>query len=579
MDSRAWLVGLGLLASALAALLVADLAGGARRETDGGRIVPEWSAGDVRAIRLERSGLPPVLLERSRSGPGQKSSPGAPTAPAAADPGWRLRLPSGTAVPVDPAALRDLTGTIEMLAATRRDPAPITAPRLTIVLERDGGPPIRLLLAAAGPGPTDRVWLARAGQGGRFLIDGYAARALDVGVDPLRERRPLHGRLDGVGRIEVATGQRTAILTGPPWRIELPGGLARAAAARVQDLLDRARDLRIASFTDGPPASPDPGSPLAAAHGPVRVSFTGGAGRVEIVYLGGCPGQPTLALADTPIGRGCLPAPDAADRLADPDVWIDRDLVGVPTDRVSHIQLERGGRAIDVERADRPDVLRDWLARWRVAAAGPVVAAADLHPLATIDLTVDGGGHQRLAIGRAGAALAARREDEPVALVLQPGADGMLDPSPHRFRSLDLLTREPTALRAAIAHRGARLVESIVRGDTLEEWRALAPTGSEVPAAAIESLRQAVGFLRAERFLAASAGPAHRLAPPRRTVDLVLDPEPGGSAPERHVLEIGAAIPGRGCAARLDRAPAVFELSAARCAALLGPWTAAQRAP
>jgi len=277
VDSRAWLVGLGLLASALAALLVADLAGGARRETDGGRIVPEWSAGDVRAIRLERSGLPPVLLERSRSGPGQKSSPGAPTAPAAADPGWRLRLPSGTAVPVDPAALRDLTGTIEMLAATRRDPAPITAPRLTIVLERDGGPPIRLLLAAAGPGRTDRVWLARAGQGGRFLIDGYAARALDVGVDPLRERRPLHGRLDGVGRIEVATGQRTAILTGPPWRIELPGGLARAAAARVQDLLDRARDLRIASFTDGPPASPDPGSPLAAAHGPVRVSFAGGA--------------------------------------------------------------------------------------------------------------------------------------------------------------------------------------------------------------------------------------------------------------------------------------------------------------
>ncbi len=130
----------------------------------------------------------------------------------------------------------------------------------------------------------------------------------------------------------------------------------------------------------------------------------------------------------------------------------------------------------------------------------------------------------------------------------------------------------PTALRAATARRSRVTLESIERGDTLEEWRAVAPPDSRPRPAALESLREAVGFLRAERFESARARTADGLSPPRRIVDLVFDPAPGESDPLRHTIEIGAAS-AAGCRARLDRDPAVFELGAERCAALLGPWT------
>jgi hypothetical protein len=614
VDSRGWVVGLAIAAAALAALLVADLAIEPEPPATT-RIVPDWDARAVRSIRFERPGAPAVVIEREAPVP-----PGSP-----AEEGWSLHLPASGAAsfPVDPAALRELFGTIEMLAAIRRDPGGVPSPRITLVIEPRRGPIIRLELAGDVAGPTDRVWLARAGQGGRFLVDGYAARALDA-ADSLRERRPLRGRLDRVTRIEVAAGDRAAVLVGPDWHVELPGGTARAAPERVRDLLDWAGRLRIDEFTragEGPPTA--------------QLIFTTRAGQSTIAYLAGAcesaepgdrpgaapaetprdqPGEapaetpadpprdmlghaprrtPGEAPADTPVGRGCLPMRADMAALSQAETWVDRDLVGAPVDRVARLRLERGGRAIEVARADSPEALRAWLTAWRSAAAGPLVPAERWTAFATVELEIDGDRREQIAIGRAGDRLAVRRGDDPVALLLQPSAAVLLDPSPHRFRSLDLLTADPSALRAATARRGARVIEAIERGEMLEDWRAAAPgsaTGapsgsagspsgsaatSPMPAA-IDSLRQAVGFLRAERFAAASAGPGHGLSPPRRTVELVFDPPPGGAELERHTVELGASV-GDGCYARLDRDPAVFELSAARCAGLFGPWT--QRSP
>ena len=531
MDSRAWVVASGLIAAALAALVIIDLAA-PEPEPPAHRIVPEWSAAAVRAIRIERAGESLVL---------QRTAPGTPGE------GWTLRLPD-RAVPADPAAVRDLLGTVDMLAAIRRDPGPVE-PALTLVIERDGGPPIRLLVADPS-GATDRVWLARDGTSGRFLIDGYAARALAPAADALRERRPLRGRVDGATRIEAGA----AILTGS-WMVQLPGGAARADRDRVEQLLLWASRARIERFADQAQTAP-----------PVRLLIDARAGRTEIVFHGAC--GPGMRLADTPLGRGCMPFDESL--LAPPEAWVDRDLVGTPIDGVARLRLTEGSRAITVERADSPDALRAWLARWREAAAGPVVDI-DGTPVATVELELDGG-KQRLTILRAGTRLAARREGEPVALLLHPWAAAHLDPAPHRFRSLDLLPHEPTALRAAIARRGATIIESIERGDTLEEWRTR-PSSVVIPAA-LESLREAAGFLAAVRFESARARPADGLSPPRRTVELVFDPAPGKDAPVRHTIEIGAATAG-GCHARLDRDPAVFELGAERCAALLGPWTQA----
>ncbi|HWM85111.1 MAG TPA: DUF4340 domain-containing protein [Kofleriaceae bacterium] len=434
-------------------------------------------------------------------------------------------------------------------------------PRTTIVIERAVGAPVRLLVGG-GAGPTDRVWMAREGREGRALVDGYAARALDLSADDLRERRPFRGRTAGATRIEIGAGGGATVLAGPPWRVQLPGGAARADPVAVQELLDQLSRLRIEEFA--PPAGA-PGAPWLTVVSP--------AGRSGLALRGTCASG--ASLADTALGTGCLRLPaQLAEAGRDPQSLVDRALVGAPIDDVARLRLERGGRSIDVARADSPEALRAWLTRWRAAASGPVVPADRLAPLATLELETTAGQRERVTAGRTrDGRLAARRDDEPVALLLHPWADAHLEPAAHRFRSLDLLAYEPSALRAASARQGGRVVEAIERGDTMEEWRASAPPGASVPPAAAEALRQAAGFLRADAFSAPAARPAHRLSPPRRTVDLTFDPAPGEAEPHRHELAIGGPTAARGCYARLDQDPTVFELAPARCQALLGPWT------
>ncbi|HKE19493.1 MAG TPA: hypothetical protein VKB80_31665 [Kofleriaceae bacterium] len=465
-------------------------------------------------------------------------------------------------MPADPSAVRDLLGTIELLSAIRRDDGDIGAARLTLVIEREAAPPIRLLIAARAPGPTDRVWLARADRAGRFLVDGYAARALDLDADALRDHRPFRGRTAGASRFELGPGDAPTVLSGPPWRVELPGGAARADPAAVQDLLDQLDRLRIDQFVSQP------------AQPPTRLlALDARVGRSELSRRGSCTGG--ASLVDTPAGFGCARLPATLiDASSDPRRLIDRRLVGASVGDVIALHLGRGGRTIDVQRASSRDALRDWLERWRGAAEGPLVPAPDdAPPVATVELELEGGARERVTVSRAaGGRLAARRDGEPVALLLHPWADPHLDPAAYHFRSLDLLSYEPSSLRAATARRAGRVVEAIERGDTMEEWRSPS-TGAAVPLPAVEALRQAVGFLRAERFAAPEAREVHGLSPPRRTVELVFDPPPGAADPLRHILQIGAPTSG-GCFARLDSDPVVFEVSAARCAAVLGPWNA-----
>jgi len=581
VDSRPWVAALGAVAAVLAALLAFDLARPDHESAAGARIVAEWDAGKVRGLRIERPDRVAVILERAGLDARPADAPARDTgsasgSPAAAAAGaaaasrpradatgehWVLRLPGAheARVPADPSAVRDLLGTIELLSAIRRDDGAIGTARLTLVIEREAAPPIRLLIAGT-PGPTDRVWLARSGRAGRFLVDGYAARAVDLDADALRDHRPFRGRTTGATRVELGPGAAPTALSGPPWRVELPGGAARADPAAVQDLLDQLDRLRIDQFASQP------------AQPPTRLlALDARAGRSELSRRGTCAGG--ASLVDTPAGLGCARLPATLiDASSDPRRLIDRRLIGVSVDDVTALHLGRGGRTIDVQRAASPDALREWLTRWRGAAEGPLVpTAADAAPVATVELELAGGARERLTISRAGGGrLAARRDGEPVALLLHPWADAHLDPAPYRFRSLDLLSYEPSSLRAATARRAGRVFEAIDRGDTMEEWRTQA-TGAAVPLPAVEALRQAVGFLRAERFAAPEARAVHGLSPPRRTVELVFDPPPGAADPLRHILVIGAPTSG-GCFARLDSDPVVFELSAARCAAVLGPW-------
>ena len=419
------------------------------------------------------------------------------------------------------------------------------------------------------------MWLGRSGRSGRFLIDGYAARALDLSPDDVREARPLRSAADA-RRIEASmTGQPGLVLAGPPWTVQMAGGAARADAGQVAALQQHLAHLRIVHFAD----RAAPGAPV----GSVRAG-------PETMTLGGpCPGgggddrdsgDGTGGQMIRQRGRSRLPEPHrggvSGPAGGSAGAYVDRHLIEVPEADVTGVTLERGPRTLTVTRTDAPDVVRGWLTRFARLATGDLAPAEGFQAAGQVTVTVRKGSPVRLELGRAGDGQpAARRPGEPVVLILGPAdrVASLTDPSPWRFHPLDLWSEDPSSLRGAVARRGGRTVEQLARGDTLEDWRAAAPAGAAVADGAVDQLRRAAGFLTADQVVAARALPAHGLGPRHRTIDLTFDPAPGDAQPLRHVVELGATAPDGGCYARIDQDPVVFELAADRCAALRGPWT------
>ena len=514
MDSRRTLVALGALAALLAAALVIDLARGGGAPA-GGRILAGWDPARVRAVRIEHRGRPPVVVERDGDG-------------------WRVSQP--VAAPADPSAIADLLGTLEIMAAQRRADGAVADPVLSVSVERSDRPPVTLDLARDA-GRTDRVWLSRRGEDRRALIDGYQVRALDLAADDLRERRPFRGRLGRATRIQVGT----ALLEGSPWRI---GGV-RADPDRVAALTSALERLRAASFLAAPPAGP-PG---------LRIAVTDPAGTAEVAVRGDCGEEGAAAV--TSVGAACLPRA-ALDEIADiaGGPMIDRRLLAAAPDQVSRVRVTAGERSIEVARADRPDVVRDWAARFAAAAApGAPIPAADLPVTGTVEVDGEAGREEIAIVRAAGGRPAARRAGEPVAFLLADPAAA--DPAPDSFRSLDLVSADPSEVIAL--RRGPAAVE---RGELLEEWRAVSPPGAEADAEAAAAIAEAVASLRAVRV----APRRSRLLPPPLVVELA--PPPGESAPVRHRLLLGAGEP---CTVALDDDPTIFELAPATCAALRRP--------
>jgi hypothetical protein len=536
VDSRRWLAALSAIAALLLLALWLTRPGGAPA---GGRVVPDFDERAVYSIAIGRPDTGAVVsLSRDVERPER----------------WQLNDRFAKLV-ADPAAVRELLGTIEMLSIQRRDDGAVD-PALRVSIMRHGGRNIELAFEATG-GATDRVWASRAGQRGRFLVDGYAVRALAVGVQDLRETRPLRGRLHGATAITIATGDRQVELTGPPWR--LADG-TRVDPSSVRSLEDELERLRMTSFA---------AAAAGVRSGLIVIEATGSGSAVELG--GACAGVEGRAVLASPIGTGCVDedAIEAILRRADPHgPLVDRRPIAAGADDVTAIHLRRGDRAITITAAEKRDTLRAWLGDLAAAPTGEVADATGFAPAAAIDVDVDGGAHESFEVGRAAGAPALRRAGEGVVLLLAPTAADLFEPSPHRFHSLELVARDASDLSAASRPGG----ESIARGETLEEWRALRPPGAAVDAAAADALAAAAADLRATRVDAARAAPRHGFGR-HGAIDLAFDPPPGSTTAERHALELGAASASGGCFARIDGDPVVFELSADRCAALAGPWT------
>jgi hypothetical protein len=522
VDSRRWLVALGALLALLAAALVGDLLRGGP-EARGGRIFPSWDPRRVLALRIERPGRPAIALARDGAS-------------------WRLREP--VSAPADPAAVADLLGSLEIMAARQHAGGRVADPILSVRVERSGEPPVTLDLAR-DTGKTDRLWISRRGEDGRALIDGYLARALDVSADDLRERRPFHGRLAGVTRILLAAGTRQVVLEGKPWRIDQ----VRADPDKVNALLAALERLRATSFLDRAPAV-----------SPTTVGVIGKAGATEIALGGRC--EDDGLAATTPLGPVCLPAADAdgiTSLLLDERALQDRRLLPRIDHQIDHARISAGDRSITI---DDMEVVQAWATRFDAAAdpdAEPVPADG-LRVSGRVEIDGVDGAHEQIDVVRTPRGkLAVRRAGEPVAFLLaDPGA---VDPDPKNYRSLDLISADPTALISA-----QRDGEEIARGELLEEWRAVSPRGATVDTAAAEALAATVAALRAVRV---APDRSHRATV---TLTVELAPPPGESAAIRHRIDLASGATGR-CTVRLDGDPTTFELSPDTCAALQRPWT------
>lgn len=620
MPSTRSLVILAGVTALLALAAIVDLARPDRDAPRSRRLVPACDS--VMRVDWERATVAPVALQRVDGRTYELVE--------SRDAG-EVRLPA------DERVVEDVLGTLELLSPRRALPARraergLAPARLHVRVTCADG---RVTVLALGDrvAAMDRVWLARfsdAQADTDYLIEGHAARALDRRADELRARRVfarLGERLaaDGLAgetRIELQQGDRALALSGRPALVHLDAAVpsARADIDQVSALVRGLRDLAIVHFVAaaGDPATSAAPAASAGLAAPLRIRVSDGSATVATLEeLGPCPApaqataEPALRLVRTQIGAGCVAA-DALAALAafldQPRRMIARALVApgdwqririLDPDGVGLVLVPRGGDAamtVDHEghgsetlAAERAAV-DEWLGALAAAASGAVVPVAELDetPALVVSVIVQQSGVEDVVEvyrdPRASGATQrwlARRNGEPVYLVLDvaPHAANILPVEPLRFLPRALLVREPFALREVIARVGGRVSERLQRGELLDDWTVAAPARASVEPGVVDALRQTLANLRAVRFVASEPAPAHRLTPPRRSVEAVFDPGPlDQGAPFRDRIDIGADTP-RGCLARLDTGAAgpVFELDRRACAVLLGPWT--RRAP
>jgi hypothetical protein len=403
-----------ILASVTAALVLAMLwdlvgTGAGTQAPRSRRLVPDCA---VTRVVWERPDAAPVTLERiSRTEHALRVQ----------QDGQEVTLAA------EPRVAEDVLGTIELLAYRRALPARraergLERPRVRVRVTCEGQAGRAITLALGEHvAAMDRVWLARTDQGGPhaaqagtdYLIEGYAARAIDRAPGELRARR-IFTNLgpDGPGesgRIEIRQGERALVVTGRPALALLAGHpdlRVRADAGQVSALVHELRGLAMARFLDG--AAPgDPGSATALS---IRVRDR--AGTITLQALGPCPAAPAtpagdaalaaapeaLRLVITEAAAGCV----AADALAAITAFLDtpmlaRTLVeppgtpGASWQRLRVVRpdglgftlaprggdfamtVEQGGEEIERTSAE-PEAVRAWLGALAGAASGAFLA-------------------------------------------------------------------------------------------------------------------------------------------------------------------------------------------------------------
>ncbi|MCG8425333.1 MAG: DUF4340 domain-containing protein [Proteobacteria bacterium] len=334
MHSRNGLLVLSTLAAFLVAAVVIDSGRMKGPVSVSRRIIPELtgalaSGEAIARITWKRSGIQPFSLMRDDTGE------------------WVLvtdrshAIAAGTAV--NSAVVSDIVGTLELLSYVRTatgDPHTRAAgdrerSHLALHIELSTGQTVTLHLDQT-VSAADRVWITR-GNGRetaenttalarRYLIDGYAARALDRNVADIRQHRLVRLSAESITAIELHAGDRELLIAGQP-----PAVYARSLFGSTTD--SENIDSNTDTVTSSGHIRADPGaytelvsalgaliierfvprrgdgltSDAALPHG-LTVRIVGGDQPVELVEIGACPEvDSSLRLVVTSLGSGCMP--------------------------------------------------------------------------------------------------------------------------------------------------------------------------------------------------------------------------------------------------------------------------------
>jgi uncharacterized protein DUF4340 len=574
--------GLTLLSVLVLALALAVLVDQPRPALDAGlrdRVLEGFAPARIVRLTLRAPGRPELVLERAP----------VPDGAGGTTKGLALTAPGRFAT--DQAAVRDLLGTLEYLSWRRRFPADasrwsargLDAPAVAIATWDDTGTAAALLVGRTET-TLGRTWVSPGPGGPVYLVDAYAARALDRSLDDLRRHDPFALASDSVDRLEVATPRVRARLRGRPACVEIAGGCARADAAWVEGFRERLQALRLSRFLAEPPR----GEPTLEID----------AGGEKLASFGPCDaaGAADERAVTTPIGAGCVPAAaldDLAAAIREPSELVARSPLSMPIAAVRRVDLrpagaapvvfERKGGAWTGTRGDArqpldEEAVRAWLgevASYRAREVRPGAASPAATP-ETMVFSGEDGRKETLAMwstvaggGGAGATVLARRDDEPVLLVFHPALRRYLGTRSDDLVARDVLGFEPYAL-AEIELDGPGGAERAVRGDTVDQWSLVAPVALAADADTVARLRDVASHLRARKVVAAPPVPF----PAAHTLTLTLDRPPGApeTAPrERLVLELApapASGPAGDCLARRRGGDTVYLLGGEACAAL-----------
>jgi hypothetical protein len=557
-----------------------------------GNLFDAWRADDVTEVALTRGGRTTRLVR----GAGDDGQPGF----------FRVEI-DGASYAGDEQAIDDYLGRLEFALAERRVTAGsidraafgLTAPRLTVEVTMGA---LRRTLAIGGeaPKPPGSSYAEVAGRG-VFVVTSQLVAALDVAPETFRSRTFVPYVTPELASIELATHDGSVKLTRAPWSSGRGPGFrvdpsspdspdlgpiagARVSAASMELVAAALGAMQASSFLDDAAADRAARDDLTLRLAPRDPAAAPG----EIAIGGDCPDRESavVAIRRSPTRAAvCLPR-EAVEPLRAPlrDL-VDRKLVGATLDEVTEVRFEEGATALEIarsgygfrersphERDVDPDAGRAFLeALLRVEAtrfAAGDAAALGLSPprlrvrVTSIGASAIDAGSDRVETIEVGSAtregVYARRLEDGAILALPPDAARRLGADDRAFRERALLTARPGDVsRLRVEQAGVtQVIERAADGSlSLAE-----PKGEGLtldPGLALQAL-EVLTRLRAERWVTDDDPGAFGLASPRITIEAEIAGDPGGGAPRRFGVRLGALAPSGGAYARVDGDPDVL---------------------